>query len=278
MDSGGGGGGGSGGGGGLPTAGMFSQLEEIEKMEQHTHIIQASTTDRRVVVLYLNEIYDECTAELKQAEANRHNQITVVMHRTGGGPHSNSLVAEIVNEVPLAGRAQFIDFTANGMFSFITLTRLGSEKNSYARAKVMCQLLEKDPTDPFLTPYAAACGQEGPQKPRALSILDFVQVASFCPPGSYCPSMLDYNISKMPDGHYSNYGFDQISCEPGTFCPQGIQQKCPIGFTCPISTMKTPQPCRIDKTHSTSCFETGLIAPVPCEEGKICYTPYMPGK
>jgi ABC-type multidrug transport system ATPase subunit len=257
--------------------GDLSQLQQVTKMEKFTHIIQASTSDRRVIVIYLNEILNDCKAQLIQAQGDGKNDISILLPTSDSPNSNNALLADIVNEIPLAGRAQHIDFTTNGMFSFITMTRLESEKESYSRAAEMCELLKKDPANPALLPYKTACSQIGPKKPRKLSILDFVQVTSFCPPGSYCESMLEYNITSMPDGYYSNYGFDQINCEKGSFCPQGIKQKCPIGFICPEKTMKMPKPCRIDSTKTTNCFNESLLSPQLCQKGQICYTPYMPG-
>ena len=249
----------------------LSEISKIDQLEQHTHIVQASTSDRRLIVIYLSEIYGQC---ISAAAATGNARISIVQSPT---LFSNGVIAEIVNEVPLAGTAQFIDFTHNAQFSMITMTRLKSEINAMERAAELCSLWEKNPNDPFLISLASTCDLNNPMRPRKPSILDFVQVASFCVPGSYCPSFTDYNLSAMSAGYYSTYGYDKNECEAGSFCPQGVKQTCPIGSTCPNVGMKTPFPCKIDSSSTTSCFANGLQKPQECKSGTVCYTPYMPG-
>ena len=263
-----------GGGGGASEVSKIGNIDKLQHIEMNTHIVQASTSDRRLIVMYFHEIYNGCSAELKQNSAEEDPRSSYVLNNQA---NQNSLVAEIVNEVPLAGPAQSVDFSKNGQFSLIAMTRLKSEMDSFTRAALMCEMLKKDPNNPFLIPFIQACSARGDLQPRRPSILDFVQIASFCPPGSWCPSFTTYDLSPMEDGYYSKYGYDKVACEPGYFCPQGTKQKCPIGSTCPNIGMKTPFPCRIDPTKSTSCFASGLIIPNICEEGKVCWTPYLPG-
>jgi hypothetical protein len=41
------------------------------------------------------------------------------------------------------------------------------------------------------------------------------QMSTACLPGMLCPSFNVEAVGKVPDGNYSNYGFDEQQCEPG---------------------------------------------------------------
>jgi hypothetical protein len=40
-------------------------------------------------------------------------------------------------------------------------------------------------------------------------------MSTACLPGMLCPSFNVEAVGKVPDGNYSNYGFDEQQCEPG---------------------------------------------------------------
>ena len=263
---------------------LISQASQMNSMpEGQVHVIFASIKSRSLLVLYFHEVPTHCHASSMSAVATIPGQ-RLVPSSYHSSTHSTSLggelelLARIVNQVPLAGSAQHIESSLNGQFVFITMTRLQSEVNSMTRIALLCELLEKNPGDPALEAYREACSAKGDMRPRKPNILDFVQVATMCLPGTRCSTFSDKAIiEKTTPGRFSQYGFDEIPCKRGQFCAQGVTSDCPIGFICPFVGMSAPLPCKIDTSYKTSCFETKQIAPQDCPDGSMCYTPYMPG-
>ena len=255
--------------------------------EGQTHVIHASTSDRRLIVIYLHEVPRQCHAASAAATAHNKdgyfyqdngNRLIPSDYNNGGSGGTNELLAKIVNELPLAGVAQHIELSDNAQFAFVTMTRYRTEVDSYNRAALMCKLLKERPGDPALLPYTDACARTGDAKVRRPNILDFVQVATLCMPGSLCPNFSGKaSLLKIANGNYSKYGFEQGPCKPGSFCAQGVKQECPIGFMCPRPSMPYPEPCKNDQLHSRSCYKAGLTEEILCPKGTLCYTPYMPG-
>ena len=71
------------------------------------------------------------------------------------------------------------------------------------------------------------------------------QMATACLPGMLCGSFNDEDVAFVPDGYYSDYGFDLSPCEKGFICRQGSRSKCPVSFMCPNDAMSLPMRCDV---------------------------------
>ena len=148
---------------------------------------------------------------------------------------------------------------------------------SMERSVAVCTQLALNPSDPFLQHFAQSCTpSDSGLVPRLPVVSDFLQVASACLPGMYCPSFSDEVVQELPAGLYSNFQFDSNPCTPGHICLNGQQQLCPTGFRCPDSGMSLPIPCAVDPSLSLTCFYSGSIGPTLCPNGTLCGTPIMP--
>ena len=188
-----------------------------------------------------------------------------------------AMESSIDTVLPLLGPAETLSVTPNGQFLFASMGRSEWQLRSMERSVAICAQLAQDPSDPFLAQYASSCAPSDPALvPRLPVVSDFLQVASACLPGMYCPSFNDEVIQELPAGQYSNFQFDVSPCTPGHVCVNGQQQACPTGFQCPDFGMSLPVPCLFDGTLSTTCFYSGSIRPVICPNGTLCGSPYMP--
>mgnify|MGYP000040927525 CR=1 FL=1 len=172
------------------------------------------------------------------------------------------------------GAAETYSVTTNGQYVFTMMSRPRWALFSMERIVQVCAYLKDHPNDPFLSQWRSACHNSPP--PRYPAVTDFLQIASACLPGTYCPSFETEIVTEVPPGHYSDFHFNLDLCEPGYMCIAGRRQECPIGFMCPEPGTSIPQRCPVDPTLSTTCYKQGLPAPQPCPNGTLCGAPYLP--
>lgn len=65
-------------------------------------------------------------------------------------------------------------------------------------------------------------------------------------------------------------------CDPGHFCLNGLRGKCPFGYICPTGALSRPYLCTEEPNGLTTCFEEQLANPIPCPEGTLCDTNFLP--
>lgn len=190
--------------------------------------------------------------------------------------HRNaSLSVSQVNDISMMGRVKFFSVTPNGQYAFTVVTRARHVLASMTRLVEVCARLEMGHNnDTFLQAWRDACSAS-PQ-PRVPTVADFVQIASSCLPGTYCGSFMTEQVSRLPDGQYSEYHFDRRTCDPGFFCYEGVRQPCPRGFVCPDPGLSQPRLCGRDASFNYNCFAEGLSAPAECPNGTLCGVPYLP--
>ena len=85
-----------------------------------------------------------------------------------------------------------------------------------------------------------------------------MQMATACLPGMLCQSFNEESVQFVPDGSYSNYGFDISLCEPGHVCRQGQRSQCPVSFYCPDEGM--PLPIRCDVRYSPQTMSAAVCS------------------
>ena len=188
------------------------------------------------------------------------------------------------------GRAVDISPSPNSMHLFVTTelprwqleryecwhgdaTRLRDEchtprlVHSQDRLATICTKLAVDPSDVFLSGYAAACKLLAETGGSPLGL--FGWYTSVCPPGVYCPSfdamvlplpsgsLITPSVSSSPPlGTHTSWAYRLEQCSPGFFCSGGQRRACPPGHQCPCVLC---------------CCLTGVVAAVclrPCEPRK----------
>jgi hypothetical protein len=111
----------------------------------------------------------------------------------------------------------------------------------------------------FFTPWSLRGGQHRMLSCYVITVCLFpdthVQMATACLPGMLCDSFNNEQVSFVPDGYYSDYGFDLSPCEPGFICRQGQRSKCPVSFMCPDAAMSLPVRCNV-RACSGSVYPT----------------------
>ena len=165
------------------------------------------------------------------------------------------------------GRAVDISPSPNSMHLFVTTelprwqleryecwhgdaTRLRDEchtprlVHSQDRLATICTKLAVDPSDVFLSGYAAACKLLAETGGSPLGL--FGWYTSVCPPGVYCPSfdamvlplpsgsLITPSVSSSPPlGTHTSWAYRLEQCSPGFFCSGGQRRACPPGHQCP---------------------------------------------
>jgi ABC-type multidrug transport system ATPase subunit len=228
------------------------------------HIIFAATSSRMVLVVEATSFPSSEPLPVTALEQGR-------------------LAVDASNQFPMVGDVRSLVPTDNAQFLFAAVSREKWSVDSMERIVDICQQLALNPADPFLQQYSSACNPNGFAEdgsslaPRRPGIADFLQVAAACMPGTYCPSFSEEIVDVLPDGEFSDFGFDRQTCSPGFYCKGGIRNECPTAFECPLEGMALPQPCPPDPTRSSTCFGTSpRIGPSLCPPGTLCGIPYMP--
>eukprot|EP00004_Rigifila_ramosa_P017043 TRINITY_DN4105_c0_g1_i1.p1 TRINITY_DN4105_c0_g1~~TRINITY_DN4105_c0_g1_i1.p1 ORF type:complete len:1713 (+),score=349.96 TRINITY_DN4105_c0_g1_i1:412-5139(+) len=227
------------------------------------HVLSVSTTARSILLFKAAELPANLNCSQYSPPGNDSWKAGAV----------RTLYTELANEVATVGQVESFFFTNNAQYLFLKISRELWELQGMERSVEICEKLEKDPDNVFLQDFASALDCSVVRMP---ALVDFLQIVSVCPEGTYCPFFEQEKIEVVPDGMYTDYRFDLKACTAGSFCANGVKQRCPIGFICPEVGMKTPTLCERDPLFSSTCYGEGLTAPSVCPTGAICHTSYFP--
>jgi len=122
---------------------------------------------------------------------------------------------------------------------------------------------ECNPSDPMMTPTRPG-------------MFDFTQWGTSCRQGTVCPYTSTPHFDQNGNGNYASLSVSRQPCPVKSFCPMGMKQNCPPGFTCGEQGLETPNRCVPKQGFTCYTKHTGLAEPQPCEKGNMCVVPYLP--
>lgn len=158
---------------------------------------------------------------------------------------------------------------------YTVISRERWELDSLQRYLYVCLVLLQDPDNIVYKGYRDFCSNIYTM-PRQIDVSRFVNVATSCMFGIYCPSFTESVTNEfLLDGLFLHRPTSVLPCPKGFFCKDGMIIPCPPGFTCPVIGLSSPMACTRDKTNSNTCYQAGLTQAAKCPDGFICATTYF---
>jgi hypothetical protein len=181
-----------------------------------------------------------------------------------------------LNDLDLLGNTEDAIATANAQFVFVRISRRAWELHAMERVVELCEAAKKGGAAAIAIVQKGQIQCSGENAPSRPSVVDFLQLASACIEGTYCPSFNSELVRRVSPAKFSDHKMVEIECPKGSFCMQGVKVDCPIGFTCPDVGLQYPLKCSADPSGQYGCPLRGLVTPLHSAPGTISTAPYAP--